>query len=203
MKLYITKTSPYARIVRMVLLEKNLGSRVEIVVAQTRTAASPYYQVNPSGRVPYLVRDDGIGLEDSALICSYLDRLDGHPAFDLPKGEQAWEARRLEALARSMLDGLSVWVREKARPSGEQSPTIIRHEAARAVRMADLWEGEVDHSLMNGNLNLAQITLVCALGLESRIPDLHWRPNRPKLCAWFDRLAARPSFAATAPPAEH
>lgn len=70
MKLYITTTSPYVRIVRIVVLEKGLESRVEIIVAQTRTADSPYYRINPSGRVPYLVRDDGVGLEESALVCS-------------------------------------------------------------------------------------------------------------------------------------
>jgi glutathione S-transferase len=203
MKLYVTTTSPYARIVRIVVLEKGLERRVEIIVAQTRTADSPYYRINPSGRVPYLVRDDGIGLEESALICSYLDRLDGKPAFDLPQGEEAWEARRLEALARSMLDGVSVWGREIVRPAGEQSPTTIRHEAARAGRMADLWEREIDHPLMRGALNLRQITLACALGLEARNPNLRWRPGHPKLCAWFDHFAARPSFAATSPPAKH
>jgi len=63
------------------------------------------------------------------------------------------------------------------------------------------WEREIDHPLMSGVLNLAQITLACALGFEARIPDLHWRPGHPKLCEWFDHVAARPSFAATAPPA--
>jgi glutathione S-transferase len=203
MKLYITTTSPYARMVRIVLLEKDLGSRVEIIVAQTRTAGSPYYHINPSGRVPYLVRNDGIGLEESTLICSYLDQLDGRPAFDLPQGEEGWEARRLEALARSMLDGLAVWSREIARPPDEQSSTVIRHEAARASRMADLWENEIDHPLMRGVLSLGQITLACALGLEARNPNLLWRPGHPRLCAWFDRFAVRPSFAATSPPAKH
>jgi glutathione S-transferase len=202
MKLYITTTSPYARIVRIVLLEKDLGTRVQIIVAQTRTADSPYYRINPSGRVPYLVRDDGVGMEESTLICSYLDRLDGKPAFDLAPGEQAWEARRLEALARSLLDGLSVWGREIVRACDEQSPTIIRHETARASRMTDLWEREIDHPLMSGALSLAQITLACALGLEVRNPSISWRSGHPKLCAWFDRLATRPSFAATAPPAK-
>ena len=203
MKLYITTTSPFARMVRIVVLEKGLESRVEIITAQTRTANSPYYHINPSGRVPYLVCDDGVGLEESALISSYLDRLDGKPAFDLPRGEEAWETRRLEALARSMLDGLAVWSREIARLPDEQSPTVIRHEAARASRMAKLWENEIDHPLMCGVLTLGQITLACALGLEARNPNLLWRPGHPKLRAWFDRFAARPSFAATSPPAKH
>ena len=200
MKLYITEGSPYARIARVAILEKGLENRVEIITARTRLADSPYYRINPSGRVPYLIRDDGVGLEESALICAYLDHLDGKPAFDLPGGDQVWEARRLEALARSLLDGLAVWSRELARPRDERSPTILQHEAHRSARLADVWEMEIDHPLMHCALNLVQITLACALGLEARNPDLHWRPGHPRLSDWFDRIAARPSLAATAPP---
>src|SRR5437773_12286563 len=99
MKLYITPGSPYARMARIVVLEKGLERRVQIIAAQTRTADSPYYCINPSGRVPYLIRDDGVGLEESAVICAYLDHLEGSPVFDLPPDDQGWEARRLEALA--------------------------------------------------------------------------------------------------------
>lgn len=200
MKLYITPGSPYARIGRVVILEKGLESRVEIIAAQTRLAGSPYYGINPSGRVPYLVRDDGVGLEESAVICAYLDHLDGKPAFDLPAGDQAWEARRLESLARSLMDGLAVWSREILRPRDERSPTVIQHEASRSGRMTDLWEAEIGHPLMRGALNMAQITLACALGLDARIPDFRWRPGHPRLSGWFDRIAARPSLAATVPP---
>jgi len=200
MKLYVTPGSPYARMARIVVLEKGLGSRVEIIGARTRAADSPYYRINPSGRVPFLLCDDGIGLEESALICAYLDQLDGEAAFALPAGDRAWEARRLEALARSMLDGLSVWGREILRPENERSPGVIQHETDRARRMTDAWEREIEHPLMRGALNMIQITLASALGLEARNPDFRWRPGHPKLCEWFDRIAARPSFAATAPP---
>ena len=200
MKLYVTPGSPYARMARIVVLEKKLADRVEIVAAQTRTANSPYYQINPSGRVPYLVRDDGVGLEESAVICAYLDRLVGKPAFDLPSGEQAWEARRLEALARSLMDGLAVWLRELYRPVEERSPGLIRHETERAARMVDLWEREIGHPFMRGALSMAHITLACALGLETRNPDLDWRSGHARLCDWYRPIAARPSFAATEPP---
>ena len=200
MKLYITPGSPYARMARVVVLEKGLERRVEIIVAQTRAADSPYYKINPSGRVPYLIRDDGVGLEESTVICAYLDHLDGSPAFDLPSGEQGWEARRLEALARSMVDGFAVWSRELSRAQNERSATALEHEADRARRMAELWEAEIDHPLMRGALNMAQITLACGLGMETRNPHLHWRPRHPKLCEWYEPIAARPSFVATAPP---
>ena len=201
MKLYITPGSPYARIARIVILEKKLESRIEIIAAQTRMADSPYYRINPSGRVPYFIRDDGVGLEESSVICAWLDCLDGNPVFDEPPGEDAWEARRLETLARSMVDGLAVWSRELSRPQHERSPTTILHETHRSKRLADVWEQEIDHPMMHGVLNMAQITLACALGLDARNPDFQWRAGRPNLSAWYDRITARPSFAATAPPA--
>jgi glutathione S-transferase len=185
---------------RIVVLEKGLEGRVETIAAKTRVADSPYYRINPSGRVPYLICEDGVGLEESALICAYLDHLDGEPAFDLPGDGQSWERRRLEALARSMLDGLSVWGREILRPENERSPGVIQHETHRARRMADLWEREIDHPLMRGPLNMIQITLACGLGLEARNPGFRWRPRHPKLSEWFDKISAISSFTATAPP---
>jgi glutathione S-transferase len=97
MKLYVTMTSPFARLARIVVVEKGLGDRVEIVVAKTRTPSSPYYQINPSGRVPYLVDDAGASMEDSQIICAYLDNLDGKPRFHPPSTESDWDYRRLEA----------------------------------------------------------------------------------------------------------
>jgi len=201
MKLYITPGSPYARMARIVVIEKKLANRVEIIVAQTRVTDSPYYRINPSGRVPYLVRDDGSGLEESTVICAWLDHLDGNPVFGEPPGAAAWEARRLEALARSLVDGLAVWSREMSRPAHERSPTTILHETHRSRRLIDVWEQEIDHPLMHGALNMLQITLACALGLDARNPDFQWRAGHPKLSAWYDRIAALPSFTATAPPA--
>lgn len=200
MKLYITPGSPYARMARIVVLEKGLQDRVETITAKTRSVHSPYYDINPSGRVPCLICENGVGLEESALICAYLDHLDGKPSFGLTDGGEPWEARRLEALARSMLDGLSVWVREMQRPENERSPPVIRHEADRARRLADVWEREIDHPLMNGPLNMIQLTLACALGLEARNPDFQWRSGHPELSRWYERIAARPSFAETVPP---
>jgi len=66
MKLYVTYTSPYARLARIVVIEKTLEDRVEIVEARTRTAESPYYHINPSGRVPYLIDDAGVGIETAS-----------------------------------------------------------------------------------------------------------------------------------------
>jgi glutathione S-transferase len=196
MKLYCTPGSPYARMARIMVIEKGLEGRVEVIFAKTRTPGSPYYKINPSGRVPYLVRDDGVGLEESQTICAYLDQLDGKPMF----AEAGWEARRLEGLARSLMDGLAVWLRELYRPVNERSPGVIRHEIDRAARLVDVWEREIGHPHMRGALNMAQITLGCALGIEARNPDFDWRSGHARLGDWYGPIAARPSFQATAPP---
>ena len=200
MKLYITLTSPYARMVRIVILEKGLADRIQIIPARTRLTDSPYYAVNASGRVPYLIRDDGVAMEESQLICAYLDHLDGSPLFDHPAGDLGWESRRLEALARSLMDGLSVWGRELNRPENERSATTIEHERQRSRRMIGLWESEIDHPLMNGQLNIAQITLICALQLQRQNPGIQWRPGHPKLASWTETLGERDSINETLPP---
>jgi hypothetical protein len=44
---------------------------------------------------------------------------------------------RLDATARSLCDGISVWVREMNRPEDERSPRVLAHEVARSERLAD------------------------------------------------------------------
>ena len=200
MKLYITPSSPYARAVRIVVHEKSLDGRIESILAQTRVAGSPYYGLNPSGRVPYLVRDDGSAMEDSQVIAAYLDGLDDRPSLCLAHATGDWAYGRLEGYARSMTDGISVWVREMRRPAAERSPTILAHEAVRAARIADFWEGEIVHPMMQGPLNLAQVLLLVGIDFAAYHDMADYAAARPRLAAWLKRLHARPSVRATAPP---
>jgi glutathione S-transferase len=133
MKLYITYISPYARLARILVLEKGMSERVDIVEAKTRAFDSPYYRINPSGRVPYLVDDAGIGMEDSQFIRSYLDNLDGKPCFHQPLRDSDWAYRRLEATERGFCEGIAVWIREMRRPENERSLTLLAHEVARVA----------------------------------------------------------------------
>ena len=140
-----------------------INKHAEMIPASTRRVGSPYYKINPSGRVPYLVRDDGVGMEDSTVICEFLDQFASPRLFDLPSGEKGWEASRLGALAGSLLEGVSLWVRELRRPVDERSPTILAHELSRSERMIELWEDQIDQPLMYGKLTMAQIALTTGL----------------------------------------
>lgn len=197
MKLYVTRTSPYARLARIVVLEKQLEDRIEMIDARTRTPDSPYYRINPSGRVPYLIDDAGVGTEDSQLICAYLDGLDGNPRLH----RSDLEYRRLEARARSMCDGISVWVREMRRPESERSPTILNHEVARSQRMADHFEAQASGPLMQGPILMPHLVLLVGIDIAHRDGMGDLTQGRPHLADLMRDLSSRPSVRETAYPA--
>lgn len=199
MELYVTPTSPYARMARIAVIEKGLSEQVKVRLALTRTENSPYYAINPSGRVPCLVRAGGPNLEDSQLICAYFDEIGSGPSIAAPLDSANWEYGRLEMLARSYMDGLAVWAREVRRPKSEQSPGIVAHETARARRLADVWEQEIANPLMSGALNMPQLTLICALGSAARLKGDTLFTARPRLEAWASEMNARASLVATLP----
>ena len=75
MKLYQTYTSPFPTRVRLMLYAK--GIDVEIVETpgfhSSAESKGDYLTINPIGRVPTLVLDDGRALPESEVICEYLE----------------------------------------------------------------------------------------------------------------------------------
>lgn len=200
MKLYVTLRSPYARLARILVLEKELEDRTEIIQAQTRTPASPYYQINPSGRVPFLIDDAGNGMEDSQLICAYLDSLGGKPRFHDPLRASDWDYLRLEYAARSMCEGICVWGRQMGLSESERSRAVLAHEVARANRMADVFEDRVADPLMQGAPCMAHLILAVALDHAHKhgLGDL--TNGRPRLATWMRSISNSPSMQRTALP---
>lgn len=136
-------------------------------------------------------------MEDSHLISAFLDHCDGQPRLRPPK-DPAWEYGSMEASARSMCDGISVWVREMRRPENERSPTILAHEAARAGRMADHFEARVERHLMQGPINIAQLLLAVGIDFADTYGLKGLTSGRPRLAAWQQRMLQAPSMRATA-----
>jgi glutathione S-transferase len=198
MKLYVTLTSPYARMVRVLIIEKGIEDKVEVVPIQTRTLDTPLLGINRAGRVPTLVNDAGEMFDESALIIDYLEAT-FRPTLLLPM--TTWDDRRLEAHARSNLDGLSVWIRELRRLPEHRSPIILELEEARGLRLAKEFDAIAASGALDGPLDLAQLTLGCTYHWRDRtMPDFDWRGGNPNLSAWVDRFGARESMQRTIPP---
>ncbi|WP_187829967.1 glutathione S-transferase family protein [Siccirubricoccus phaeus] len=201
MRLYYSAGSPFARAVRIALRETALLPGIEEVEATLRDPASVLLPHNPVGRVPTLVLPDGTALTETVLIFDHLDTM-GAPHRLLPaEGPVRWQAQAALGRVIGMLDGIAVWNRELRRPPEERSPAVLALEATRADRVADALEAEADSWAFAGAPDAPRILLGCILGYaERRHRAWPWREGRPKLVAWYEGIAARPSFAATLPP---
>jgi glutathione S-transferase len=201
MKLLASKTSPYARKVRILLAEKQIA--FELVEESAWNADSTVPRHNPLNKVPVLVLDDGTCLYDSSVIAEYLDPL-GAPVFIPPAGLDRAKVRRDEALGNGITDaGLAIFL-ERKRAANLQDPAWMARQTSKVEAGIAALERELGgKAYLHGDaMTLGDIACACALlWLEFRMPEFAWRRNHAALGRWIERLEARPSFAETRPPA--
>jgi len=201
MKLYASLTSPYARKVRIALVEKKI--ECELVEASPWAEDSPIPQFNPLGKVPVLLLDDGTALYDSRVIVEYLDTVSPVSRLIPEPSRQRIEVRRWEALADGICDAALAIVRENLRPARQQSREANDRHRGKIILGLRALSGELgEDAWCNGEgYSLADIATGCALAyLDLRHPAIDWRSDYPNLVKLFDKLAKRASFAETAPP---
>jgi glutathione S-transferase len=203
MKLFIATPSPFARKARVALLEK--GIAFETVIENPWLSGTSMPRVNPLGKVPALVLDDGEVIHDSSVIVEYLETLGRPPRLVPEAGALRVAHRQVEAIADGVCDAVVLIVLERAREAPRQSPDWI----ARQRRKVEAGIAELERLLAGGTaftdagFGLAEIATGCALGyLDLRLPEHAWRPGAPGLARLFEALSARPSFAATQPAAQ-
>ncbi|AFK51989.1 glutathione S-transferase family protein [Tistrella mobilis] len=200
MKLYYTNTSPFARIVRLAILELGIADRLEMAIADPWTEESGLYRVNPLEKVPALELDDGRVLVDSLTIAEYLDRSFGENRL-LPLDPAGWVSeRRLAALAHGVIEaGVARLIERLRRPEPYRWAGWDARQKAKIVRTLDLLEGEVA-GFAGTEPGLGRIALAAALGyMDFRFADDAWREGRPKLAAWYAAVADRPAMQQTMP----
>jgi len=78
MRLFYTPTSPYAKIVRVVILELGLSDRIQLEIVSLRDRHSELLKYNPIGKVPTLETNDQFILVETELICRYLNQFNQH-----------------------------------------------------------------------------------------------------------------------------
>ncbi len=195
MKLLGTNTSPYVRKARLVLLEKNIPHTY--VIDPPSEPNSLVAQVNPLGRIPALILDDGTCIFDSTVITSYVDTLNDTPIL-IPRHDamDRMRVKRWEALADGIMDSAIVVRNERMRLAAKQeSANIELHSLAitRALAHATTQLGQ-NRWCAGDSVTLADLALVSALVyLDLRLPELDWRTAYPPLSAWFNRASARSS----------
>ncbi len=143
MKLFYAAGSPYARIVRIALIELGLDAATEKEFVTLRDPHSTLLPYNPVGRVPTLRLDNGVVLTESLLIFSYLDTQHSGPPLLPRDGSDNWVTLSRLGTAMGLIDGIAVWNRELRRPAHERSPGMQALELTRATRTLDALETAV------------------------------------------------------------
>ena len=203
MRLFYSAGSPFARIVRIALLETGLDEKTikqEISRERLYSSESDVLTVNPVGRVPTLVLDDGTTLTEANLILRFIDAMSpSHKLLPLD-GSEKWRILSEMGQAWGLLEGIVTWVRALRLPNAESAAFIMSGENLRVNRTADALETATVAGF-GEPLNASHIVLGSALGLaDARLRPWTWRAARPRLSAWYDHIAQRPSFRTTEPP---
>jgi glutathione S-transferase len=197
MKLYARPASPFARKVRVMIIETGLADKIEIEMLSTIEEVQNMPPArNPLGKIPALELDSREALFDSPVICEYLVGI--HDAAPLlPKdGWARWHALRLQAAGDGIGDAAAAMGAEGMRPEDKRLSRALENQWKKITRTTGLLNDNMDW--LDGPLNIGQIAVATSLGYaDFRLDDYQWRDERPNLEAWFAEFNERASMQET------
>ena len=204
MRLYVTPASPWVRRVRVAIEELGIADRFDYVQTRwphswgTQTVAMPadFTAATPALRIPALVADT-VTLTDSHAICDYLNAEFGSYRLLAREGAARWQALSTMALANAVLEAQIMRRAELLRSEKERSDDFITKMRDRAFRCLATLETHLP--TFGPTFDLAQITTAVAAGYDDWRYGPDWRAAAPRLAAWYDSVADRPSLKATFP----
>ncbi len=201
MKLLYQTHSPYARKVLVAAHELGLQHRIEVIHHDTSPTRrnDEVFALNPLGKVPVLIVDDGPALFDSSVICEYLDGL--HSGAKIIPAEHAarFRALRRQALAQGMADaGIAVRWEAERRPEASRWPPMLQGQLEKIASTCDLLEQELGEAPPAEAVpDIGDIALATTLSWIAFRHVYPFADGRPRLSAWYARFSQRPSMLAT------
>ena len=195
MKLHLNRTSPYARLVRVILLETGLAGRTELLFTDPWSSPEALLAVNPASKVPVLELDDGTCLVESGCIADYLIAVSGQAALSPSSRERPAERLRLLGLGRAVMDcAFGAVIQQRCAPG---SALGARWQAA-LPRIAVALEQLPFPDDGSPVCDLADLTVVVGFEYtDFRLPDIEWRTLAPRLAERVDLVGEKPSLRAT------
>jgi len=203
MKIYYSKTSPYARKVRLVVFEKGLRDQVELILTNPNENNSELISLNPLSQIPTLVLADDQVLFDSPVICNYLDSLPckSHQRLVPEDKDQQLFVHRWHAMSDGLIDATYSLVMERRRPTSEQSPTWIADKSAVIERVLQVMDNQLQELVdLPHDVSLAHLTVASAVGyIELRLPEFLDKTIYTQLLNWYEKIKTRNSMIETQP----
>ena len=200
MELYLNATSPYARLVRIVLLEKGLMNAVTLKWCDPWADDADLLKANPAGRIPALMTEEGTTLSESMLIAMYLDSLDnGKPTPPILPTNSLSDVLHLAGLGQNLMDAAFTTVIARKHYGPEIDQSELGQRRARAMqRLLKQLNSELSGNPTAASIHLGDIAIAVALEyLAFRLPEIRWKEAHPQLAAWHAAVTARTSFQQT------
>ncbi len=200
MELYLNATSPYARLVRIVLLEKGLMDAVTLKWCDPWADDADLLKANPAGRIPALVTEEGTTLSESMLIAMYLDSLDNvKPTPPMLPTNSLSDVLHLAGLGQNLMDAAFTTVIARKHYGQEIDQSELGQRRTRAMqRLLKQLNSELSGNPTAASIHLGDIAIAVALEyLAFRLPEIRWKEAHPQLAAWHAALTARASFQQT------
>lgn len=197
MKLLLNKTSPYARMVRIVMLEKGLADRVELCWCDPWIDDEQLLAENPVGRIPTLVSDPGVPLTESLLIAHYLnDQDEGENLLPEARKEQVLQ---LAGLGLGLMDAAFSTVISRKYLNDEANDSVLSQRRLNAIeRTLESLQSSMDRYSPPHEISLGDIAVAVALDyILFRLPQLDTAKRYPTLEVWRLNVTERQSFQST------
>ena len=200
MELLIARPSPYARKIRVALIEK--GIPCEITVDNPWLENPRIQTVNPIGKVPALITDSGDVIHDSKVIFEYIETVFSEPTLTPTDAKERITHKQIEAICDGICDAVVLIALEGTRPAEKQSEAWVERQTRK------IYAGvEEINARLNGRksftaleFGLAEIATVVMLEyIDFRFSEFDWRPLYPALSTLFSQISLRESFVKTKP----
>src|SRR5271154_3743651 len=140
MKLYSNPASPFGRKCQVIAHE--LGLKLEVI--KTLPAQDPdFRRINPLGKIPAMVLEDGSVIFDSPVICEYLNHRGGGKFFPgmniFRQNSGRWKALVLQALGDGIMEAaLGLVYEERLREPEHRSVEIVAYQAGSIATISTL-----------------------------------------------------------------
>ena len=183
-KLLYASTSPYSSKVRMAGLYA--GIAVDLVPVKTEDKPAELISVNPLGKFPVLVLDDGRSVHDSRAITQHLNRLSKNALF--PRNpDKRLEAEVLEALADGICDcALSMVYERRTRPDTMVYQPWLDRQWAKITAALDFLNATPPK--LPKKITAGQMALRATLGYLALRFGGQWEKGRGRLVRWAARF---------------
>ena len=201
MKVLGSPGSPFVRKVRVIAAEKDIA--LDYVIERPNVQGSRIAQLNPLGKIPVLLLDDGETVYDSVVIGEYLEGLKPEPRLVPADFAGRIAVKRWEALGDGLAE-IAVTISHDLGPmnDAERRAAWMPRQHEKLERALACYEAQAaGRSWLHADaFGLADICAGYALSyLDQVLPDVDWRGRHPGLAAYAERVAARPSFRTTVP----